>query len=158
MSRGGSRKLRERPVLQPRLRWLTRRPRTRACYANGYGAVPSGRCARSITGLAVRFGRRGSTARRTRSRYPRVLIGICGLDRRRSARSTARTCRLCGAAGATSGVALWGVWVRTVSIKFFLLLKLEAPVSVEASSTERYEETNDTATTEIGRASCRERV
>jgi len=66
---------------------------------------------------------------------------MCGSVRRQNGHSITRICPLCGEGGVTLGVARWAIWVPTVFDTIFRVLKLEAPASVEASSTDRYEET-----------------
>src|SRR5437879_3913184 len=108
-----------KPVWQLRSQLATRHPNPRVYYANGFGTVPLGQCAKYIIGRAVLSGRRASNAQKKLNRCPKVWIGSFGSARHHSVLSTTLTCLLFGAAGATSVVALWATWVPTVSTRFF---------------------------------------
>ena len=110
-------------------------------YVNGFGPARSVRCARFKTGPAGPSGRKASNARRNQNRCRTVWTGICGSGRRRNVLSTMLTCRSCGADGPTSVAARLGDMGSYSFDTIFRVLKLEAPLSVEASSTDRYEET-----------------
>jgi len=87
-------------------------------YANGFGTVPLGRCAKSSTGRAVPSGLKASTDPKKQSRCPKAWIGTYGSARRRSAPSTTPTCPLSGAAGTPSVTAPSATWAATVSTPF----------------------------------------
>src|SRR5260370_11401 len=71
MKPGVLRKLLARPEWQLRLQLLTRHPRIRGCYANGFGTEPLVRCARWQTGRAVLSGPRVLSVQAKPKRSPR---------------------------------------------------------------------------------------
>src|SRR5438105_15086891 len=115
MRRGEWPKLLARAAWRLRLRLPTRPLKTRVCYASGFGAGLLGRCGRSLTGPAVRFGRKGSSGPKTPSPFLRAWIGIYGLGRRQNAPTTMPTRHLYGGDGPISVVVPGGTGARDVS-------------------------------------------
>src|SRR5882757_4610105 len=119
MRRGGLPKSPRKRVWRLRSQLAIKPPNPRVYCANGFGTAPLGQYVKFTIGQAVHSGLRASNAQRKPNRRPKVWIGNYGSARRHSALSTTLTCLLFGAAGATSVVALWAIWVRTVSTQFF---------------------------------------
>src|SRR5215470_7261719 len=110
MKRAALRKLRMKQVLLHRSQWPIRRPKIRACSANGFGVARSARCARFTTGRAGRFGHRGSSGQKMRKNRLKVWTGTYGLAPLGNVLTTTLMLRSYGVDGRTSVAEHSATW------------------------------------------------